>query len=192
MSSSTVPEKQVNSKTGIILLIALTILGVVGLVIFRWKEPAVFPSASINLKMSKPDIMQLANTYAKTLGYHKDKSINSITFGYDDEAKTFLEKALTSDPDQLPIRWGLYRVYSALEDDAGAQRQIQWASGSLLGAGLIASEAVGRAALLGKFKNAEQLSASAVRIFKSNNFTSSFSKLSKAISNIAASSRCAV
>jgi len=90
-----------------------------------------------------------------------------------DEAKTFLEKSLTSDPDQFTIHWQLYRSYSALGDEAGAQRQIQWASGSLLGAGLIASEAVGRAALLGKFKNAEQLSASAVRIFKSNNFKDS-------------------
>jgi serine/threonine protein kinase/Tfp pilus assembly protein PilF len=90
-----------------------------------------------------------------------------------DEAKIFFEKALTSDPDQLPIRWSLYRVYSALEDDAGAQRQIQWASGSLLGAGLIGSHAVGRAAWLGKFKNAEQFSAQAVRVFKSNNFKDS-------------------
>jgi serine/threonine protein kinase/Tfp pilus assembly protein PilF len=87
-----------------------------------------------------------------------------------DEAKIFLEKALTSDPDQITIRWSLYRVYSALEDDAGAQRQIQWASGSLLGAGLIGFEVAGRAAQLGKFKNVEQFSAQAVRIFSSNNF----------------------
>jgi eukaryotic-like serine/threonine-protein kinase len=90
-----------------------------------------------------------------------------------DEAKTFLEKVLTSDPDVFTVHSNLYRVYSALGDEAGAQRQIQWASGSLLGAGLIGSEAVGRAASLGKFKNAEQLSTQAVRIFKSNNFKDS-------------------
>jgi tetratricopeptide (TPR) repeat protein len=90
-----------------------------------------------------------------------------------DEAKTFLEKALTSDPDQFTVRANLYRVYSALGDEAGAQRQIQWASGSLVGAGFIAQDAVGRAASLGKFKNAEQFSAQAVRVFKSNNFKDS-------------------
>jgi len=87
-----------------------------------------------------------------------------------DEAKTFLENALTNDPDEFTVRLNLYRVYSALGDEAGAQRQVKWASGNLLGAGLIGFDVVGRAAWLGKFKNAEQFSAQAVRIFNSNNF----------------------
>jgi len=90
-----------------------------------------------------------------------------------DEAKTFLEKALTSDPDQINVRANLYRVYSALGDETGAQRQVQWASDSLRGAGLIGLDVVGRAAWLGKFKNAEQFSAQAVRILKTNNFNDS-------------------
>ena len=87
-----------------------------------------------------------------------------------DEAKIFLEKALSSDPDQFIVRASLYNLYSALGDEAGAQRQVQWASGSLLGAGFIGWNVVGRAAGLGKFKDAEQFSAQAVRIFKNNNF----------------------
>jgi serine/threonine protein kinase/Tfp pilus assembly protein PilF len=66
-----------------------------------------------------------------------------------DEAKTFFENALTSDPDQFNVHSSLYRVYSVLGDEAGAQRQIKWASGSLLGAGLIGLDVVGRAAWLG-------------------------------------------
>jgi serine/threonine protein kinase/predicted Zn-dependent protease len=87
-----------------------------------------------------------------------------------DEAKTFLENALTNDPNEFTVRLNLYRVYSALGDEGGAQRQVQWASGNLLGAGLIGFDVVGRAAWLGKFKNAEEFSAQAVRIFNSNNF----------------------
>ncbi|MDP9161571.1 MAG: protein kinase [Acidobacteriota bacterium] len=103
-------------------------------------------------------------------GGHTGVACGFLGLNRADEAKNFLENALTSDPDQYAVRANLYQVYCALGDEAGAQRQLQWASGSLVGAESIGWDVLGRAAWLGKMKNAEQFSTQAVRIFKSNNF----------------------
>lgn len=78
----------------IALLLVMFLLGVVGLGIFRWKEKAVFPNASIDLRIPKSEILRQAEEWTKKLGYQKERIVKSITFGYDDDAKTFLEYEL--------------------------------------------------------------------------------------------------
>jgi hypothetical protein len=70
------------------------LLGVIGLGIFRWKEQDVFPSASIDLRIPKEEILRQAEDLAKKFGYQKSDVIKSISFGDDDEGKTFLEYEL--------------------------------------------------------------------------------------------------
>ncbi|MGH9553161.1 MAG: hypothetical protein ACRD3W_27525, partial [Terriglobales bacterium] len=69
-------------------LIAFALLG---LVVFLLKDHEVFPEASINLKLSKPEIATLAKDWARTCHFEKDKLIESTTFSYDSSAKTYLE-----------------------------------------------------------------------------------------------------
>lgn len=70
------------------------VLGAIGLGIFRWKEQDVFPSASIDLRIPKEEILRQAEDLAKKLGYQKTDMIRSISFSDDDEGKTFLEYEL--------------------------------------------------------------------------------------------------
>jgi serine/threonine protein kinase len=106
----------------------------------------------------------------------------AVTCGYlglnrPEEAKIVLETGLKNNPDHGGIHDALYRVYSALGDEAGAQRQLQWASGKLMAAGTIGGSAAGRAAALGKMRKARELSAQGVQLLTSNNFKDSASGL---------------
>ena len=109
---------------------------------------------------------------------HSQGAFGSVALGYlglnrPDEARAFLESALANDPEHPGIHFDLYTTYSALGDEAGAQRELQWASGKLQGARIIAFGAAGRAAHLGKIQKAQEFSAQAVQVFKSNNFKES-------------------
>ncbi|HEY9676601.1 MAG TPA: lysostaphin resistance A-like protein [Drouetiella sp.] len=75
----------------------LAIVGIIGFSFYLEKSPQVFPSASIEIKLSKAQIMENAEQWAKKLGYHENKPIESTTFSYDDDGKTFLEYELGSD-----------------------------------------------------------------------------------------------
>jgi eukaryotic-like serine/threonine-protein kinase len=90
-----------------------------------------------------------------------------------DEAKAFLESALASDPDHPAIHFNLYRAYSALGDEAGVERELQWAFGKLQGAQILGFDAASRAAHLGKVQKAREFSARAVQVFESNKFKDS-------------------
>ncbi len=83
-----------SSKTNTVILLVLFLLGACGLAVFISKEHTVFPSASIDLRIPKKDILNCAEQWAKKAGYEKDKIVKSITFAYDDEAKTYLEYEL--------------------------------------------------------------------------------------------------
>jgi serine/threonine protein kinase/tetratricopeptide (TPR) repeat protein len=120
--------------------------------------------------------MQLANE-ALRLNPNAKGSYNALVCGYlglnrAEEAKTILERVPTNDPENPPLPWARYLVYSALGDEAGAQNLIQWASGKYLGAGVLGA-ASGRAANLGKMENARAFSDQALQIYKSNNFKES-------------------
>jgi serine/threonine protein kinase/tetratricopeptide (TPR) repeat protein len=120
--------------------------------------------------------VQLGNETLK-INPHSKGGYLGVACGYlglnrPDEAKSFLESALSHDPDHPVVHELLYRVYSALGDEAGTERQVQWAPGKLQGVGIIGSS-VGRAAYLGKIRKAREFSAQALQIFKSNNFKDS-------------------
>jgi serine/threonine protein kinase/tetratricopeptide (TPR) repeat protein len=140
--------------------------------------------------------IQLANE-ALRLNPNAKGSYNALTYGYlglnrADEAKKILERVPTNDPENPPLPWARYSVYSALGDEASAQHIIQWASGKFLGAGVLGS-ASGRAASLGKMEKSREFSDQALQIYKSNNFKESASGIAAfealteaAVGNVAA------
>jgi Type II CAAX prenyl endopeptidase Rce1-like len=74
----------------------LAILGLIGFCFYLQKSPQVFPTASIEIKLSKAEISKSSEQWASRLGYHETKPIESTTFAYDDDGKTFLEYELGS------------------------------------------------------------------------------------------------
>ena len=76
------------------VLILLFVLGIAGLWLFQLKQYSIFPSASIDLTLSKSEIQNLADNWATRFGYQKQLLIKSITFGCYDDSKTFLEYEL--------------------------------------------------------------------------------------------------
>jgi eukaryotic-like serine/threonine-protein kinase len=118
--------------------------------------------------------IQLGNATLQ-LNPHARGGYGSVTCGYlglnrPDEARAFLESAFPNDTDNSMLRGRLYHVYAALGDEAGAERQLQWALGTSQGAGLLSYEAAGRAAYLGKIQRARELSAQSQKAFKGKNF----------------------
>src|SRR4029077_18903754 len=78
---------------------------------------------------------------ALKLNPHARGGYGALAVGYlglnrADEARTVLENALSSDPENSTVRWALYFVYAGMGDEAGARRQLQWASDKLAGAGV--------------------------------------------------------
>ncbi|MFN8553959.1 MAG: hypothetical protein U0103_20990 [Candidatus Obscuribacterales bacterium] len=74
----------------------LAIVGIIGFSFYLLKSSQVFPSASIEIKLSKTQVTQRAEEWAKKLGYSEILPIHSTTFAYDDDGKTFLEYELGS------------------------------------------------------------------------------------------------
>jgi hypothetical protein len=78
----------------------LFLFGIVGCVIYFAKNDEVFAAASLNLSMPKDQIIQKASDWAVKLGYDPAPgpkiraALKSITFSYDDDAKSFLEYEL--------------------------------------------------------------------------------------------------
>ncbi len=72
----------------------LALLGIVGFFYYQNKSTEVFPSASIDIRLSKKEISDLAHNWAAKLNYKEVKPIESTVFAYDDDAKTFLEYEL--------------------------------------------------------------------------------------------------
>lgn len=74
----------------------LAIAGLIGFSFYLQKSQEVFPSASIEIKLSKAQIQEASEVWASKLGYHESKPIQSTTFSFDDDGKTFLEYELGS------------------------------------------------------------------------------------------------
>jgi tetratricopeptide (TPR) repeat protein len=88
-----------------------------------------------------------------------------------DEAKTFLEASLPSNPEVPYIHFHLYAVYAILGDQSGMQRELQWATreGNVQGAGLLVYAAGARALNQGKLMKVRELSLQAVQVARDNN-----------------------
>lgn len=72
----------------------LLLASLAGCIIYSMQSEKVFPSASIDLKLTKTEIKQLSDQWKNKCGYKEEKGIESTTFSYDDDAKTFLEYEL--------------------------------------------------------------------------------------------------
>lgn len=80
-----------NNRHYVWCLLLLGLLGVLSY--FRWSTQ-VFPSASIDLKMSSGQAKALALDWSKRLGFETSGTVRSTIFAYDDGSKTFLEYEL--------------------------------------------------------------------------------------------------
>ncbi|MBU6452692.1 MAG: CPBP family intramembrane metalloprotease [Cyanobacteria bacterium REEB67] len=69
----------------------LALLALLGFALYWFMEPRVFPSASLDLKLSKAEIADISAWYAKKLGYERKSPIASTTFTFSNEPKVFLE-----------------------------------------------------------------------------------------------------
>ena len=92
-----------------------------------------------------------------------------------DEAKTFLEDALPKHPDSFPVHFYTYLVNGLLGNEAGMEREIQWATkeGNTQGGGLLAYGVAGRAFNAGSLKRARELTTQGAQIAKENNLKDS-------------------
>jgi hypothetical protein len=75
-------------------MVWMLILACLGICSYFLKSQEVFPSASIDLKSSRSEILRLSDNWAREIGYQPDGAIKSTVFNYDDEGKTFLEHEL--------------------------------------------------------------------------------------------------
>jgi hypothetical protein len=80
---------------------ALMLLAVLGVFFFFVKFEESFPSASIDLKLSKAEVLEKARKWSVIAGYEPDavaprttKAIQATIFSFDDYAKTFIEHEL--------------------------------------------------------------------------------------------------
>ncbi|HEY9790948.1 MAG TPA: lysostaphin resistance A-like protein [Candidatus Obscuribacterales bacterium] len=72
----------------------LVCLGIVGIVFFFWKYDDSFPSASIDLKLTRQQIAERAADWSRKLGYDDKGAVVSTVFNPDEDGKTFLEYEL--------------------------------------------------------------------------------------------------
>jgi len=77
--------------------IVFAILAFMGMAVYFTLGDRVFPAASIDLKLSRNEVRQKAREYSSRFGYPVDKTIQSSSFTYYNEAKTFLEYELGLD-----------------------------------------------------------------------------------------------
>jgi serine/threonine protein kinase len=116
---------------------------------------------------------------ALRLDPHATGSYFAVAGGYlglnrPEEAKTFAESGLPTNPNLVNLHYALYVVYGALGDEPGMQRQLKWASdvGPLEWAGFGAAQ-MGTDASVGKFRRTREVAEQAQQILTSNNFRDS-------------------
>ena len=99
----------------------LIVLALAGFGLYLKLDTRVFPSASIDLKYSREQIAQQARERAKICGYKTESTIESTTFTFFNESKTFLEYELGLDEanrlmkDKVPV-WSWTTRYCKQND----------------------------------------------------------------------------
>lgn len=73
------------------ILLVLLILGLAGTSFFFWKYDDVFPAASVDLKLSKQEVVAKAREFCGLVGFTPVGCIESTTFQERSETATFLE-----------------------------------------------------------------------------------------------------
>ena len=77
------------------LIIGLLLLaGLAGVLTYVRLYDSAFPSASLNLQITRSDAQRIGERFLKSRGFDLSKYQSAITFGYDSEGKEFLERNL--------------------------------------------------------------------------------------------------
>ncbi|MDI6903057.1 MAG: type II CAAX endopeptidase family protein [Methanocellales archaeon] len=112
-------EKKEN-RTHIVILA----LGIIGLMVFLQFWGAVFPTASIDLKLSKEDAMGEAKAFIVGRGtFDLDEYESTLLFSADDSAAVYLQKTLGMERanelmrDELPVWFWAIRWFKPLEKE---------------------------------------------------------------------------
>ncbi len=94
----------------------LLVAAVGALCVYIFLENQAFPSASIDLKLPKSEVIRISREWAQKLNYEEKGSIQSTTFSFDNEQKTFLEyelglkRANELMKEEVPV-WSWYTRY---------------------------------------------------------------------------------
>ncbi|MCE1248267.1 MAG: CPBP family intramembrane metalloprotease [Firmicutes bacterium] len=79
------------------IFLALCLLGAIGLTIFLQFNELAFPLAGISFVVNRDQAEKVAEKYLGGMGYNTAGYESSVIFGYDNDAKEFLEKKLPQD-----------------------------------------------------------------------------------------------
>jgi hypothetical protein len=118
--SPNLPEKRFRLD---IVLIALIVIAIFGASIYALKEKEAFPEASIDLKLSKREILDRTLDWARKLNFRKDKLITSTGFSFDNDAKNYLELELGQKranelmKSEIPMWWWRTRLCKEFDQD---------------------------------------------------------------------------
>lgn len=82
------------SKREKLIILALLLAGLAGVLTYVRLYDSAFPSASLNLKITRSDAQRIGEKFLKSRGFDVSKYESATTFGYDSEGKEFLERNL--------------------------------------------------------------------------------------------------
>ena len=91
------------------MLIALAVMGILGLLLYVSKYSEATPSASIDLKLTREQIIARARKFAEAHGFDDKGALEFTIFDDDERARTYLEynlgmaKAIELAKNQLPV-----------------------------------------------------------------------------------------
>lgn len=73
-------------------LFVLLLLSIAGFFFTQSQYKHVFPSASIDMSLSRDEILKIAAKWSKEVGFSTEGTLHAIDFEADNEAKVFLER----------------------------------------------------------------------------------------------------
>lgn len=105
------------------ILIAMALLGMAGLLLYISKYHEATPSASIELKLTREQIIEKARKFARAHGFDDRGALEFTVFDDDERARTYLEynlgmaKAIELEKNQLPVWFWRTRFCRPLQRD---------------------------------------------------------------------------
>ena len=88
------PTSARRSKGELYWLVTLALISAAGIACYVLFDRQVFPSAAIDLKLSRQQATARSAEIAAIVGYRPEGTLKSTTFNYNQGAKTFLEYEL--------------------------------------------------------------------------------------------------